>query len=310
VIEPNLDAVQLQTVALLEQVWEELKSFISLYVPLPTLSEQVYPGELIFLPGFDSALAFNALRQYYSNGEYDIIVYDGRGDLETLRLLGIPNVADWYLQRFRKVLEAMDVAKVAESIGGPLASALVTANLDTKKLEREMNTLRDWVRQGVAVVNDPQHLTAYLITTDDAAAIAETCWLWGSAQQVNLKINGVLAYQPDEQQIATLQQTFAPLPITPLPKLQAQEWEPLMQALPDFLNLPTVPDPLTIDLATRQVRVFLPGFTKKQVKLTQFGHQLTVEAGDQRRNIFLPPELRDLPLQSGKFEAPYLIISF
>lgn len=310
VIEPKLEAVQLQTTALLEQVWEELQSFISLYLPLPALSEQVYPGELILLPGFDSALAFNALRQYYTSGEYDIIVYDGRGDLETLRLLGVPNVADWYLQRFRKVFEAMDMAKVAESIGGPLASALVTANLDTKKLEREMNNLRDWIKQGVAVVNDPQNLSAYLITTDDAAAIAETCWLWGSAQQVNLKINGVLVHPPHQQEMTTVQETFAPLPLTPIPKLQDQNWEPLVQALPDFLTLPTVPDPLTIDLAARQIRVFLPGFTKKQVKLTQFGHELTVEAGDQRRNIFLPPELRDLPLQSGKFEAPYLIISF
>jgi anion-transporting ArsA/GET3 family ATPase len=310
VIEPKLEVVELQTTALLEQVWEELQSFISLYLPLPSMTEQVYAGEIILLPGFDSALAFNALRQYYTSGEYDIIVYDGRGDLETLRLLGMPNVADWYFHRFRKVFEAMDVAKVAESIGGPLASALVTANLDTKKIEREMNNLRNWIKQGVAVVNDPQNLSAYLITTDDPVAIAETSWLWGSAQQVNLKVNGVLVHQPHKEELATVQDTFAPLPVTPLPQFQDQDWNPLIQALPDFLTLPTVPDPLTIDLAARQVRVFLPGFTKKQVKLTQFGNELTVEAGDQRRNIFLPPELRDLPLQSGKFEAPYLIISF
>lgn len=310
VIEPKLEVVQLQTIALLEQVWEELQSFVSLYLPLPSMSEQVYPGELILLPGFDSALAFNALRQHYISGEYDVIVYDGRGDLETLRLLGVPNVADWYFHRFRKVFEAMDVAKIAESIGGPLASALVSANLDTKKIEREMENLRHWIKQGVTVVNDPQNLSAYLITNNDPAAIAETCWLWGSAQQVNLKINGALVNQPHKKEMASLQATFAPLPVTPIPRLQNQEWQPLVQALPDFLTLPIVPDPLTIDLTTRQVQVFLPGFTKKQVKLTQFGNELTVEAGDQRRNIFLPPELQNLPLQSGKFEAPYLIISF
>jgi len=308
-VEPQLEVVQLQTTALLDQVWEELQSFISLYLPLPTLSDQVYSGELILLPGFDSALAFNALRQYYTSGEYDIIVYDSHGDLETLRLLGIPNVADWYLQRFRTVFEAMDLAKVAESVAGPLASALVTANLDTKKMEREMNNLRNWIKQGVAVINDAQNLSVYLITTDDPAAIAETTWLWGSAQQVNLKVNGVLVHHPNDKEMTNLQDAFAPLPITSIP-IHNQDWEPLIQALPDFLTLPTVPDPLTIDVAARQVRVFLPGFSKKQVKLTQFGNELTVEAGNQRRNIFLPPELRDLPLQSGKFEAPYLIISF
>jgi anion-transporting ArsA/GET3 family ATPase len=310
VVEPHLEVVQLQTTALLDQVWADLQSFVSLYWPLPALAEQVFPGELMLLPGFDSALAFNALRHYYTSAEYDIIVYDGRGDLETLRLLGLPNGADWYLQRFHKLFQAMDVAKVAESIGGPLASALVTANLDPKKFEQAMNILRNWIQQGLAVVNDPQNLSAYLITTDDPTAISETTWLWGSAQQVNLKINGVLVYQLHHNDLSTLQEAFSLLPISPLPKLQDHNWEPLIQALPDFLSLPSVPDPLSIDIAARQIRVFLPGFTKKQVKVTQFGNQFTVDAGDQRRNISLPPQLHNAPLLSGKFEPPFLFLSF
>ena len=309
VVAPKLEVVQIQTTVLLDQVWDELKSIVSLYLPLPTLSEQVYPGELIILPGFDSALAFNALRQYYTSGDYDIIVYDGRGDLETLRLLGVPDVLDWYLHRFRQVFEAMDVAKVAESIAGPLASALVSANMDTKKLEQEMNRIRSWVAQGVAVVSDPQRLSAYLVTTDEPGAIAEATWLWGSAQQVNLRVSGVMVYQP-EADAADLQSAFAPLTIHPVPRLHNQQWEPLLQALPDFKTPVAVPEPLTIDIPNRQIRVFLPGLTKKQVKLTQFGNEFTIEAGDQRRNIFLPAEFRNLPLQSGKFEAPYLILSF
>ncbi len=310
VISPKLEVVQLQTTALLDQVWEELQALLTLYLPLPIMTEQVYSGELIILPGFDSALAFNALRQYYTSGEYDVIVYDGRGDLETLRLLGVPDVLDWYLHRFRQMFEALDVAKVAESIAGPLAGALVTANMDTKKLEREMNRMRDWIAQGVAVVSDPKKLSAYLVTTDEPGAIAEASWLWGSAQQVNLRVSGVFVCQSEHPDLSALEETFAPLNIHPIPRLHNDQWETLMEALPDFQIPPTIPEPLTIDLKQRQVHVFLPGFTKKQVKLTQFGNELTVEAGDQRRNIFLPPELRDLPLQSGKFEAPYLIISF
>jgi arsenite-transporting ATPase len=279
-------------------------------MPIPTLPEEIYPGELIILPGFDSLLAFHALTQYYLSGDYDVIVYDSRGDLETLRLLGVPNVLEWYFRRFRQVFEAMDLAKVAESIGGPIASAFVTANVDTKKIEIEMNRIRSWISQGVEVVNDSARLTAYLVTTEEAGAIAEAQWLWGSAQQVNLRVNGVLAYQLHSGNGAALQQAFAPLSVTPIPVLQQQDWDALIQALPDFTVKPIVPEPLTFDLEQRQVQVFLPGFTKKQVKLTQYGSELTVEAGDQRRNIFLPPEFQGLPIQSGKFEAPYLIVSF
>jgi anion-transporting ArsA/GET3 family ATPase len=310
VIAPKLEAVQLQTTFLLEQAWAGLKQLLSLYLPIPALPEEIYAGELIMLPGFDSVLAFHALSQYYTSGDYDAIVYDGRGDLETLRLLGVPNVLEWYFRRFRQVFEAMDVAKVAETIAGPIASAFVTANMDTRKIDREMNQIRNWIAQGVAVVNDPQQLTAYLVTTDEPGAIAEATWLWGSAQQVNLRVSGVLTYHAKTGDGTELLQAFDPLTVHAVPALHSGRWEPLIQALPDFTAMPSVPAPLTIDLAQRQVRFFLPGFTKKQVKLTQFGSELTVEAGDQRRNVFLPPELRGKPIESGKFEAPYLIVSF
>ncbi len=309
VIAPKLAAVQLQTTVLLEQSWHELKAVISAYLPIPTVADPVHPGELIILPGFDSLLAFNALRQYYTSGDYDVIVYDGRGDLETLRLLGVPDVLDWYFQRFRQVFETLDISKIADSIGGPLASAILSTNIDTKKIEREANRIREWIAQGVAVVNNPQKLTAYLVTTTALDAIAEARWLWGSAQQVNLRVGGVLVSHAGND-LDELQSAFAPLPINSIPTFQDGNWDALVRALPDFTATKSVPDPLTIDLASRQVNVFLPGFTKKQVKLTQFGSDLTIEAGDQRRNIFLPAELRGQPIQSGKFEAPYLVIRF
>jgi arsenite-transporting ATPase len=310
VIAPNLEVVLLQTTTLLEQAWKSLQHLLSLYIPLPSLAEQVHPGELIILPGFDSVLAFHALSQYYLSGDYDVIVYDGRGDLETLRLLGVPNMLEWYFRRFRQVFAAMDVAKVAETIAGPIASAFVTANMDTQKIDEAMTQVRNWIAQGMAVVNNPQHLTAYLVTTDEPAAMAEATWLWGSAQQVNLRVSGVMLYPEEAADRVELEEVFAPLPIHAIPALGKQDWEPLITALPNFSAIPSIPEPLTIDLEQRQVHFFLPGFTKKQVKLTQFGSELTVEAGDQRRNLFLPPELRGQTIQSGKFEAPYLIVSF
>ena len=306
IIAANLEAVQLQTTVLLEQSWKALKQFISPYLPSPS-SQDIYPGELAILPGFDSILAFNALCQYYIQGDYDVIVYDGRGDLETLRLLGVPNGLDWYFWRFRRLFQGLDLAKIADSIGGPIASALLSANLDTRKIDQEMSRVRSWIDEGIAVINDPKRFTSYLVTIDDPAAIAEARWLWGSAQQANLRASGVFVYHQIAD-VAALQQAFDPLKIYPIPTLQNQDWDSLLKALPDFNVIPIVPDPVSIDLAQRRVRVFLPGFTKKQVKLMQFGSELTVEAGDQRRNIFLPTELQGQPIQTGRFEAPYLVI--
>ncbi|PMB47488.1 anion-transporting ATPase [Fischerella thermalis CCMEE 5330] len=310
VVAPNLQALQLQATTMLDQTWEEVKQLLSLYIPIPD-SEEIYSGELILLPGFDSLLYFNAMRQYYQSGDYEVIVYDSRGDLETLRMLGIPGMLDWYFQRFGKMFEGFSLHKIADSIGGPIASAIVSANVDAAKVQQGLEQIRSWIAEGTAVVGDPRKLTSYLVTHNEPGAIAETRWLWGSAQQINLVANGVLAYQYQESEdISDLQQVFAPLSVTPIPALKEDNWNPLLQALPDFNDNHQAPLPLKIDLESRQLFVFLPGFTKKQVKLTQHGNELTVEAGEQRRNIFLPPDLQKLAIQSGKFEEPYLIVTF
>jgi anion-transporting ArsA/GET3 family ATPase len=309
-VAPNLYAVQLQTTVLLEEVWEEVKKLLALYVP-SSVKIDIYPGEVVVIPGLDSFLTFNALRKYYQSDEYDVIIYDGRGDLESLRMLGIPDIAEWYFRRFREFFDALDISKIADSIAGPIASAWVTANMESRKTQDGFEQVRNWISHGVAAVGDASRLTAYLVTTDEPENIAATRWLWGSAQQIDLRVSGVLVYQSHEtNKINELQKAFEPLEVNLIPALQQHNWEPLLDKLPDFKTIPQTPQPLTIDLLQRQVKVFLPGFTRQQVKLTQYGKELTIEAGEQRRSIVLPLELQNLPVAFGKFEEPYLVVSF
>jgi arsenite-transporting ATPase len=307
-IAPNLQVVQFQTTVLLERSWEEVKTLETQYLRSPFF-KAVYGQELGVLPGIDSALALNAIREYDASGKYDVIVYDGSGDQTTLRMLGTPEIFSWYIRRFRQVFAESDLGKAISPFIQPVSAAVLNVNwsgdLFDQPGSRQMNNILD---QGKAAVADPTRVLAYLVTTGETGAIATAKYLWGSAQQIGLTVGGVLINR-DKVTEAVLEQ-FVTIPVSHVPERSTDHWEPLMQAMPDFTQATQVPNPIRVNVAERKVYLFLPGFDKKQVKLTQYGPEVTVEAGDQRRNIFLPPELRGQQVTGAKFQDNYLIISF
>uniref|UniRef100_UPI0001BE656D All4481 protein n=1 Tax=Nostoc sp. (strain PCC 7120 / SAG 25.82 / UTEX 2576) TaxID=103690 RepID=UPI0001BE656D len=309
-IAPNLEVVQFQSSVLLERNWEEVKKLEAQYLRTPIIKE-VYGQELVVLPGMDSALALNAIREYDASGKYDTIVYDGTGDAFTLRMLGLPESLSWYVRRFRQLFVNSDLGKtIAESpLIQPLISSFFNVNWTADNFAQPTNQVNNFLDKGKEALADPKRVAAFLVTTADPLEVVSVRYLWGSAQQIGLTIGGVI--QVSSQTEGDLSAEFTPLSVTVVPDVTKGDWQPLIDALPNFVEqAEQAPKPITIDTHNRQVRLFLPGFDKKQVKLTQYGPEVTVEAGDQRRNIFLPPALSGRPITGAKFQNNYLIISF
>ena len=308
-IGPNFQAVQLETTVLLERSWEEVKQLEAQYLRSPTL-KNVYGQELGILPGMDSALALNSIREYEKSNKYDVIIYDGNSSQDTLRMLGMPEILSWYFRRFRQVFADSDFGRALSPFIQPITSAILNVSWTADDFAQQpTNQANQMLEQGKSAVADPNRVVSYLVTSSAPAAIATAKYLWGGAQQVGLTVGGVLINQSSTTEgLAT---EFAPLTVSTLPtQSSADDWQPLMEAVPDFKQAAKAPRPITIDIASRQVRLFLPGFNKKQVKLTQYGPEVTVEAGDQRRNIILPPQLSGQSVKGAKFQDQYLILSF
>ncbi|WP_414543004.1 ArsA family ATPase [Nostoc sp. CCY0012] len=309
-IAPNLQVVQFQSSVLLERNWEEVKKLEAQYLRTPIFKD-VYGQELVVLPGMDSALALNAIREYDASGKYDAIIYDGTGDSLTLRMLGMPESLSWYVRRFRQLFVNSDLGKtIAESpLIQPLISSFFNVNWTADNFAGPTNQVNNFLEQGKAALADPNRIAAFLVSTADPLEVASSRYLWGSAQQIGLTIGGVILVSPEPN--VNLVEEFTPLPVSVVPDAPTGQWQPLIDALPNFAEQALqAPKPIEIDIHNRQVRLFLPGFDKKQVKLTQYGPEVTVEAGDQRRNLFLPPALTGRQVTGAKFQNNYLIISF
>ncbi|KZL48583.1 arsenic-transporting ATPase [Nodularia spumigena CENA596] len=309
-IAPNLQVVQFQSSVLLERNWEEVKKLEAQYLRTPIFKD-VYGQELVVLPGMDSALALNAIREYDASGKYDAIIYDGTGDSFTLRMLGMPESLSWYVRRFQQLFVNSDLGKtIAESpLIQPLISSFFNVNWTADNFALPTNQVNGFLDKGKAALADPNRVAAFLVSKADPLEVASSRYLWGSAQQIGLTVGGVIVVSPEPN--VNLSEEFAPLTVSVVPDAPTGEWQPLIDALPNFgEQARQAPKPIEIDIHNRQVRLFLPGFDKKEVKLTQYGPEVTIDAGDHRRNLFLPPALTGRQVTGAKFQNNYLIISF
>jgi arsenite-transporting ATPase len=306
--EPNLAVLQLRIAVLLSKSWEEAKKLEAKYLRSPIL-KNVYGEELGIFPGMDNALVLNALREYEQSSKYDVIIFDGTGDQATLRMFAMPENLSWYLRRFRQVFIDSDLGKTVSPFIQPVTSAVLNVTWSSDNFAQEpTNEANQLLEQGKKAISNPQRCVAYLVTQGDIGSIATAQYLWGAAQQVGLTVAGVFLNQAQQY----LTDEFMPLPLVNLPP-RGVDWESLIQSLPDLTqgSLATnAPRPIAIDVAQRQVSLYLPNFDKKQVKLTQSGPEVTIEAGDQRRNLQLPPQMSGQPVKTAKFQDNYLIISF
>lgn len=302
----NLSVAQLSSTVLLEENWEQVKQLEQQYLRSPII-KNVYGQELGVLPGMDQALALNKMREYDQSKQYDVIIYDGSGDQNTLRMFGLPEVLSWYIRRFKGVFQESDIVKTLSPFVQPVTSAVLNVSWSSNNFatgETDQATqMIDKGRQALA----ERRVVAYLVTTEEDFAVVKAQYLWGSAQQAGLTVGGVLLNKSDNNE--SIVEKFAPLAVASLPTIQKDEWQKLGDALPNLLDNAAPPQPTTFDMKEKKVKVFLPGFDKKQVKLTQNGAEITISAGDQRRNIDLPPAWSDRSVTGAKFTNNYLELS-
>ena len=306
-IEANLSVVAIPATVAIERGWEDVKQVEARYLRSPIL-RNIYGQELAILPGMDSAIALNALRQYDASGKYDVIVYDGTGDITTLRMAGMADSLNWYLRRFIAVVEESDLWKTISPIMQPAMAAILTvAWTGESVMSQPVQEAKSALDYSEATISNPQRVMGYLVMNQDTTTAVTAKYLWGSAQQSGLSIGGAIYWGDADSAVTT---EFEPLTVTNIPTKIGTDWQSLIDKMPDLSQVVDVPKPIAIDTAKREVRLYLPGFDKTQVKLTQSGPEVTIEAGDQRRNILLPAPLKGASVKGAKFQNGYLIISF
>lgn len=330
-VAPRLHALQVSARTSVESSWRVVQDYLLGVLDALGL-DPVLAEELTSLPGADELAALGALHARVEAGTHDLVVVDCAPTAETLRLLALPEILAWHLERLmplqRSVLGALRPAAAA-AVGMPMPSAEVMAAL---------RTWHDRMRAVAAVLTSPS-ASVRLVLTPESVVIAEARRMFTSLSLYGYAVDAVVvnrvlpAAAADPWRAAwnraqakgldRVRESFAATPVLVAPYLAA---EPVGLAALAGLSEATDHSALAGRGVTEPVpaggmavaatdsgyalRLPLPFTTSTDVGLQRREDDLLVDVGGHHRVVSLPSVLRRCTVRAAAVRDGVLTVSF
>lgn len=174
-----LDALALDTLALLEGRWRDVAGLVSTRFPESDLGS-LAPEELSALPGIQEVLGLHEVGELAASGQWDRVVVDCASTADAMRMLTLPATFGLYLERawprHRRLSGALD---------DPATTALVVL------LER-IGAATDRLS---AMLTDGSRVSAHLVMTAERVVAAEAVRTLGSLALMGVRVDELIVNQ-------------------------------------------------------------------------------------------------------------------
>jgi len=311
-----------------EQSWGDIQNYLRTVLDAAGTGP-IEREELAVLPGAEEVLALLEVREHVHSGAWDVIVVDCAPTAETLRLLALPDVLSWYVDRFfnldRTVVRPFRPA-FARVAGVPLPDASVRAA--ARRLHTDLAEVR-------AVLTGPD-ASVRLVLTPEAVVLAEARRSLTTLSLFGYTVDGVVANrvfpaagadawrrQWVAAQRAVLDDvatSFEPLPIWQSPY---RACEPVgLEELAAFAvetyrgHDPFAPATsngsveLEHDGTSYTLSISLPHATISDLELARYGDELIITIGSYRRVMPLPVALARSVVTGARLDDGRLLVRF
>lgn len=324
-VKDNLYGMEVNVEYELEKHWSIIKEYLTIFFKSQGI-EDVIAEELAIFPGFDELASLLHLLKFYEDNEYDVIILDCAPTGETLRLLSVPEVAKWYMNRFfgieRRVLKL--VKPIAEPIINlPLPSDEVLDRIQEmyvkmgqlkEILESENTVVRIVMNPEKMVIKESERAFTYLnlfgysvdciivnkVFPEEAGEYFEK---WLKIQKNNLK---------------EIEEKF-PIPVFKIPFKSSEIVGDLLYELSESLY--DGKDPTEVFYYEKSMKIekvnedFIlaikaPFVKKEEINLMKRGDELIIVAGQWKRILFLPQSLAMREPAGASFNKGELHIKF
>ena len=322
-VEPGLHALAVGAHTDVEADWQVVRDYL-LGVLDAMGVDAVVADELTALPGVEEVAALAALAHQADSGDWDVVVVDCAPTAETLRLLALPEVLGWHLDRLlpaqRRLLTVLrPAATAATGIPAPGAEVLGTVRA-WRQLLVGVRELLTSPRAGVRLVLTPER-----VVIAESRRVLTSLSLHGYAVDA-VVVNRLLpAPEPGDADpwraawagaqasgLDRVRESFAGIPVLLAPYLAGEPIGPdaltaLAEATTgDGRSAPGLLD--DVDVPRMRVEADgedfvltlpLPLVSAGQVDLARREDDLVLSVGDQRRVVTLPSVLRRCIVQNA-----------
>lgn len=325
----NLDAQQIDSQMRLEESWGAVRDHLTELFDWSGL-KGIEAEELTVFPGMDELFSLAAIREHVGSGDYDVIIVDCAPTAETLRLLSLPEVMSWYMDKLFPA--SRKVAKVVRPVLSRV-TGMPVANDDVFDAVVKFYDRLDGIKE---ILSDPEITSARLVMNPEKMVIAEArrtytyLSLFGYAVDSAI-VNRVLPdtvedpyfarwHQIQKEHLAAVDEGFAGTDIRHL-RLFAQEMvgiellrivgEELYGDVDPAAKLSTA-QPMRVEDEGADVALILsvPFVDKDDVEVLRHDDELFLTVGPYRRSLVLPDSLKRRRVKRAKLQDGELRVVF
>jgi len=325
----NLWAEQIDPQKRLEENWREIQQHAIAVLKWAGLGE-IEAEELSVIPGLDELFSIADVKRHHDEGPYDVLIVDCAPTGETLRLLSLPDVIQWYMERVfpveRRVMGALrPVARHMTSLPLP--------DNDVYDAVRRFYDRLDGVRK---ILIDATTTSVRLVVNPEKMVIAEAQRTFTYLNLFGYRVDAVIANrilpeavsdpyfdrwkQIQAGHLGEIHASFQPVPVL-TSHLRDQELigAERLQELGEEIYGDSDPagvlfsdSPMTIKRRDDEyvMSLYLPFTTKDEIELSCKNDELFIKVGPYRRTIMLPKALATRPIASAQMVDDRLEIVF
>jgi len=320
---------QLDATERLEESWGNIQSYLTELFGWAGV-DSVEAEELSVLPGLEELFALSDIKAHADSGEWDVVVIDCAPTAETIRLLSLPEVMSWYMDRVfpveRRVFQAVR----------PMLRRLTAMPVADDEVFAAAGRLYQRLTGVKLLLTDSMRTTIRLVVNPEKMVIAEARRTATYLSLFGYRVDAVVANRllPDAvtdpwfkswkethaEHLATIESGFAPLPVLRA-ELAADELVGLerLRSFGDVVYGEL--DPTGVlhrgELMRIEARgdglvlgLELPFAEKDDLEVARRDNELLVRIGPHRRAIMLPDSLRRREVAGATMTGSWLEVMF